>query len=78
MLDYQEIRKKDGGVLIFTHLLELLLERFNVATEEELQGHLKGDHYICHCPFCEAEGHTKPQSGHSSTHNRNPTHHKLR
>ena len=59
MLDYQEIRKKDGGVLIFTHLLELLLERFNVATEEELQGHLKGDHYICHCPFCEAEGHTK-------------------
>ena len=59
MLDYQEIRKKDGGILIFTHLLELLMERFNVATEEELQGHLKGDHYICHCPFCEAEGHTK-------------------
>lgn len=59
MLDYQEIRKKDGGVLIFTHLLELLLERFNASTEEELQGHLKGDHYICHCPFCEAEGHTK-------------------
>lgn len=59
MLDYQEVRKKDGGVIIFTHLLELLMERFGVTTEEELQSHLKGDHYICHCPFCEAEGHTK-------------------
>lgn len=59
MLDYQEIRKKDGGVIVFTHLLELLLERFGATSEEELQGHLKGDHYICHCPFCEAEGHTK-------------------
>lgn len=59
MLDYQEIKKKDGGVIIFTHLLDLLLERFGATSEEELQGHLKGDHYICHCPFCEAEGHTK-------------------
>lgn len=59
MLDFQEVRKKDGGIIVFTHLQELLMERFGVTTEPELQGFLKGEHYICHCPFCEAEGHTK-------------------
>lgn len=59
MFDYQEITKKDGKKIIFCNMQELLEESFGVKGEEAVKTFLKGDEYICHCPFCKAEGHTK-------------------
>lgn len=59
-LDYQEINFRSGKRTIFCNLKDLLLERFGVKTETELQGFVQSNgEYICRCPFCEAGGHTK-------------------
>lgn len=59
MVDYKEIRKRDGSVLVFCNLEDLLLEFYNAPSMEVVQSNLKGDEYIIHCPFCKEEGHTK-------------------
>ena len=57
MIDYQEIKKKNGQRIVFCKLDELLEDVSGVHSVEEL--HSTNGHYICHCPFCNAEGHTK-------------------
>lgn len=57
---YTEVIKKDGTVVIFCNFEELLKECYGVSTLKEVESHRKPDgKYICHCPFCKAEGHTK-------------------
>ena len=60
-MDYIErIRKKDGKRIVTCRFEELLMEAYNVKTEDEiLQFQLPNGKFICHCPFCKAEGHTK-------------------
>lgn len=60
-MEYKEVVKKDGSILVFCNFEELLTEAFNVSTIEEVETFAKvgGEEYICHCPFCKAEGHTK-------------------
>ena len=60
MVDYKEVKKKDGTVLIFCKLEDLLKEFYNVGTIEEVEpNQTTNGEYIIHCPFCRAEGHTK-------------------
>lgn len=59
MIDYKEIKKKDGRLVVFCNLEELLKDFYGVKSMEEVKPHLKGDSYIIHCPFCKEEGHTK-------------------
>lgn len=58
---YNEIIKKDGKRIIFCNLEELLMKEYELTSPEELPARLdsSGKEYICHCPFCRAEGHTK-------------------
>ena len=57
MIDYKEIKKKDGSILIFCDLNELLKEFYGT---EEYQPYVNSTgEYIIHCPFCKEEGHTK-------------------
>ena len=60
-MEYRErIRKKDGARIVSCRFEELLMEAFNVQTVDEiLQFQKSNGEYICHCPFCKAEGHTK-------------------
>jgi len=60
MIDYKEVKKKDGTVIVFCRFHDLLTEFYGT---ENYEGNLvhTGDHdeYIIQCPFCEKEGHTK-------------------
>lgn len=60
MIEYKEVQKKDGTVLIFCRFHDLLTEFYGT---ENYEGNLvhTGDHdeYIIQCPFCASEGHTK-------------------
>jgi len=60
MIDYKEVRKKDGTVIVFCRFDDLLKEFYGT---ENYEGNLvhTGDHdeYIIQCPFCKSEGHTK-------------------
>lgn len=58
-MEYQEIIKKDGKRIVFCNMKELLQEAYGVKSMEEVETFLKGNEYICHCPFCKNEGHTK-------------------
>lgn len=60
-MDYKEIKKKSGEIIVFCDFNELLLEatEFQSLDEVEAKCLKSGEHYICHCPFCRAEGHTK-------------------
>ena len=60
MVDYKEVKKKDGTVMIFCKLEDLLKEFYNVGSMEEVEPNVNSSgEYIIHCPFCKAEGHTK-------------------
>ena len=60
MVDYKEVKKKDGTVMIFCKLEDLLKEFYNVGSMEEVEPNVNSNgEYIIHCPFCKAEGHTK-------------------
>lgn len=65
MMNYTErIRSKDGKKLIYCNFDELLMEAFGVNSMEEVQQHQSSNgEYICHCPFCKAEGHRKHKLG---------------
>ncbi len=60
-MEYTErVRKKDGTRIVTCRFVDLLKEAFNVQTEEEIKNFQKPNgEFICHCPFCKAEGHTK-------------------
>lgn len=60
-MDYKEIKKKNGDRIVFCNLEELLLESTGLKTIEEVRANIQQTEkeYICHCPFCKAEGHTK-------------------
>lgn len=57
MIEYKEVQKKDGTVLIFCHFNDLLTEFYGT---ENYEGNLvhTGDHdeYIIHCPFVKRKG----------------------
>lgn len=58
---YKEVRSRKGQVLIFGRLDELLLSIFHESTLGGLDQHKSNyqEQYICNCPFCKEEGHTK-------------------
>lgn len=60
MIDYTEVRKKDGSVLVFCNFEELLLDFYGASSMDEVipNANSSGE-YIIHCPFCKEEGHTK-------------------
>ena len=59
-MDYKEIRKKDGTLIVFCRFEELLKEAYGANTMEEVKTHQGNNgEYVIHCPFCRAEGHTK-------------------
>lgn len=59
-MDYKEIRKKDGKVIIFCDFEDLIKEATGYDIDDALEN-LPGNknEIICHCPFCKVEGHTK-------------------
>ena len=59
MVDYKEVKKKDGTVLIFCNFEDLLKEFYEVGTMEEVEQYQVNGEYIIHCPFCRDSGHTK-------------------
>lgn len=55
--DYQEVKKRDGSYLVFVRFSELLKANYEV---EEIESFRRSDgKFICNCPFCKSEGHTK-------------------
>lgn len=59
-MDYQEIIKKDGKRIVFCDFEELLTEAYGVKSMKEVESFRKPNgEFICHCPFCKKEGHTK-------------------
>lgn len=59
-MDLKEVKKKDGTILVFCNLEELVCEAYNVNNISEAEQYLNStDEYIIHCPFCKKEGHTK-------------------
>ena len=59
-MDFKEVKKKDGTTLVFCNFEELLMEAYNVGSMKEVEAFANSnDEYICHCPFCKKEGHTK-------------------
>lgn len=59
MIEYKEVKRKKGGILIFCKFEDLLKEFYGVSSMDEVKSHLQGKEYIIHCPFCKEEGHTK-------------------
>lgn len=60
MIDYKEVRRKNGKVLVFCKLEDLIKDFYEESSIEDAESHLNGNgEYIIHCPFCKAEGHTK-------------------
>lgn len=59
-MEYKEVRKKDGTLIIFCKFEELLKEFYGVNSMEEVESFQNSNgEYIIHCPFCKSEGHTK-------------------
>lgn len=59
-MDYQELTKKDGRVIILCNFDELLMDFYGSKSMTEVQNYLKDNgEYIIKCPFCKAEGYTK-------------------
>lgn len=59
MVEYKEVKKKDGTVLIFCNFEDLLKEFYGVGSMEEVEQYQVNGEYIIHCPFCRDAGHTK-------------------
>ena len=61
-MEYKEVKKKDGQVLIFCNFEELLMEFYGVGSMEEVEPFQNSNgEYIIHCPFCRDEGHFLPE-----------------
>ncbi len=60
-MEYKEVKKKDGQVLVFCNFEDLLKEFYGVSTMDEVEQFVNAStgEYIIHCPFCKEEGHTK-------------------
>lgn len=61
MVDYKEITTKKGKKVVFCKMDDLLMDIYGVGTMDQVRTFLNEStgEYICHCPFCKAEGHTK-------------------
>ena len=61
MVDYKEITTKKGKKVVFCNMEDLLMDIYGVGTMDQVRTFLNEStgEYICHCPFCKAEGHTK-------------------
>ena len=58
-MDFKEITRKDGSVLVFCNFEELLMDAFKVNSMTEVEKHAHSDkEYIIRCPLCKEE-HTK-------------------
>lgn len=59
-MDYKEVKTKKGQRLIFCNFEDLLKEAYGLKSMKDVEplANSSGE-YICHCPFCKAEGHTK-------------------
>lgn len=58
-MDFKEVKRKDGSILVFCDFEELLMDAFKVKTMEEVEKHQHNDkEYIIRCPLCKDE-HTK-------------------
>lgn len=59
-MEYKEVTSKGGKLIVFCKFEDLLKEAYGVGSIEEVQRFLgPNEEYICHCPFCKAEGHSK-------------------
>jgi hypothetical protein len=58
-MEFKEVTRKNGSVVVFCNFEDLLKEAYGVKTMEEVERQAIGDEYIIHCPFCKKEGHTK-------------------
>lgn len=59
-MEFKEVRRRNGGIIVFCKFEELLKEAYGVKTMEEVKTHVNNNgEYILHCPFCKAEGHRK-------------------
>jgi hypothetical protein len=62
MFEYKEVvSKKTGKHTVFCKFEDLLKDAFQTESVEEAKSkaHVQNGEYICHCPFCKAQGHTK-------------------
>ena len=61
MVDYKEITTKKGKKVVFCNMEDLLMDIYGVKSMDQVRTFLNEStgEYICHCPFCKAEGHTK-------------------
>lgn len=58
-MDFKEVKKKDGSVLVFCSFEELLMDAFKAKSMEEVEKHAHNEkEYIIRCPLCKDE-HTK-------------------
>lgn len=59
-MNYQELTKKDGRILVLCNFDELLMEAFSANSMTEVQKNVKSNgEYIIQCPFCKSEGYMK-------------------
>lgn len=59
-MNYQEWKKKNGQILIFCNLEDILMDYYETDTMYEVQKHLNhSNEYTIQCPFCKEEGHVK-------------------
>ena len=58
---YKEVKSQKGQTIVFGRLDEFLLDYFHEKTIGGLDQHKSNyqEQYICNCPFCQSEGHTK-------------------
>ena len=61
VIDYKEVVGKDGKKYVFCSLEGLLMDCYGVQSIEEAErvAEKHNDEFVCHCPFCKEEGHTK-------------------
>ena len=59
-MEFKEVKKKDGTVLVFCNFEDLLKDFYGVGSMEEVEPFQNSNgEYIIHCPFCRDSGHTK-------------------
>lgn len=60
-MEFKEVKVKNGKTIIFCNFEDLIKDACGVSDIKDAQSFINSDgkHYICHCPFCREEGHTK-------------------
>lgn len=59
-MNYQELTKKDGRVIVLCSFDELLMDYFHANSMTEVQSYVeKNGEYVIQCPFCKEEGYEK-------------------